>query len=253
MKSSYCTGLKIQGRRPTQEDEFRFHSDRGIFSVADGFGGPLPGARASKSACEWIESFLLRGAQDLDATLPFVLRSYISLAGNVLFNALIYANQKILEENRKKNVNERGGASVVTGFIDGDHLALANVGSCGAWLIRGKKAVSLVTPRTYGRLFDPFSKEWASSSNCAADVPLGALGIYEDLEPEITECRIMPDDWLLLQTDGVKIVENGPILGQLFKIKQKKLTKKEAALEAVGLFKNSPEIVDNLSIVLHIF
>src|SRR3954465_8571806 len=124
------TVFQSTGTRPFQEDQVIAQRERGIFIVAAGFGGPVAGLAAAKTACEEVRNFLFKEAGDRDATLPFVLRRKFSLAGNVLFNALIHPNRKIANPNRKKNVNERGGASVVAGFLDGNLLALANVGAC---------------------------------------------------------------------------------------------------------------------------
>jgi serine/threonine protein phosphatase PrpC len=193
------SNFSAQGPRPAQEDFVLTSGEKGIFVVADGFGGPIAGSEASKVACESVRDFLDREANDLEATLPFVLRSYYSLAGNVLFNALIYANQQLLKRNDGRNVHEKGGASVLAGFLDGDLLAIAAVGACSAWLIRGGKAVELVSPRTFGRLCDPFNPDPPMEQR----VPLMAVGMSEDLEPEIFECRLKPGDWLLLHTDGL--------------------------------------------------
>lgn len=188
------------GSRPVQEDFTLAAREKGIFCVADGFGGAGAGAAAARAACESVRNFLEKEAGDRDATLPFVLRSYFSLVGNVLFNALIHANRKLLKLNHGKNVHEKGGASMVAGYLDGDLLALASVGDCSAWLIREGRSIELVTPRSYSRLMDPFTADphpaWA--------FPLMAMGLSEDLEPEIVECRIKPGDWLLLHTDGLR-------------------------------------------------
>lgn len=189
-----------KGSRSAQEDHVVINEQKRVFVIADGFGGPAPGALASKSACDEVGNFLVREMGDQDATLPFVLRSYFSLAGNVLFNALIHANRKLLRLNQGKGVHERGGASVLAGFMDGDLLALASAGSCTAWLIRGGQTAELVMPRTYGRLVDPFARSAAKTEH---QIPLTALGLSEDLEPEIFEYRIRRGDWLLIQTDGL--------------------------------------------------
>src|SRR3954469_3082915 len=94
------TVYQSPGKRPFQEDHVIAQRERGIFILADGFGGPMAGAAASKTACEEVRNFLFKEAGDRDATLPFVLRSYFSLAGNVLFNALIHANRKIAGPNK---------------------------------------------------------------------------------------------------------------------------------------------------------
>ncbi len=186
------------GSRRAQEDHVLCRKERGIFIVADGFGGPAAGVEASKVSCEAVRDFLDREAGDLDATLPFVLRSYFSLAGNVLFNAILHANQKLMKLNRERGVHERGGASLIAGFLDRDLLALASVGSCQAWIFRGGQERELVTPRTLGRVADPFAVDVPESLR----VPLAALGLGWDLEPEILEARIQPGDWVLMATDG---------------------------------------------------
>jgi protein phosphatase len=187
------------GTRPDQEDHALILEDKRIFVVADGFGGPVPGAQASQTACDAVKNFLFKEAGDLDATLPFELRTYFSLAGNVLFNALVHANKKVKKLNKGKDVHEKGGASVLAGFMDGDLLAIASVGACSAWLFRDGEARELVMPRTYARLVDPFHPD----HHADFQVPLMAMGISDDLEPEIFEYRMKPGDWLLFQTDGL--------------------------------------------------
>lgn len=189
-----------QGKRPAQEDHAVTSSEKGIWVIADGFGGPRGGQVAAQTACEAVRTFLVKEAGDLEATLPFVLRTYFSLGGNVLFNALIHANKKVTQLNREKDVHERGGASVIAGFVDGDLLALGTVGGCTAWLFRDNRSVELVMPRTYARMCDPFEK---NTSDEAANFPLASLGTSNDLEPEIFEVRLRPGDWILLQSDGL--------------------------------------------------
>lgn len=196
-----------QGKREVQEDYALSVAEKSIFAMSDGFGGGVAGAIASKTACEAMRGFLEKEAGDLEATLPFVLRSYYSLAGNVLFNAIVHANRKVCELNQGKNVHEKGGASILGGFMDGDLLALANVGSCTAWLIRGGNATEIVVPRTYGRLVDPFF----DGPMRERQAPLTALGIGGDVEPEIFECRVEDGDVVVMMSDGVEALERGLI------------------------------------------
>ncbi|MGK5086267.1 protein phosphatase 2C domain-containing protein [Bdellovibrionota bacterium FG-2] len=228
------------GQRLAQEDHAFFDKDRKIFVMADGFGGPGPGVEASRLACESVRSFLIKEAGDREATLPFVLRSYYSLAGNVLFNSLIHANRQLNLRNKGKGVHERGGASVLAAYMDGDLLAIANVGGCGAWIFRGNALCELFTPRTYARLCDPSGQDM----DPARQVPLMACGITSDLEPEIFEYRVKEGDFLLLHTDGV-----GPeVRDQIWEILQK-----SPRPEAVENYLKNRQFDDNASMLMVFF
>jgi serine/threonine protein phosphatase PrpC len=169
-----------------------------ILVVADGFGGGggVQTKPAAERACAAVREFLVHEAGDLEATLPFVMRSYFSLAGNVLFNALIHANRLLVGVNAGKSVHEKTGASVAAAFLDGEVLSIASVGGCSAWFIRDGRKTPLLIPRTWGRLVDPTRADRSPESR----IPLMALGISEDLEPEVVEVRVRPGDRLWLGT-----------------------------------------------------
>jgi serine/threonine protein phosphatase PrpC len=233
-----------KGRRPAQEDHYLVDRDKGVFIMADGFGGPIAGREAARTACESVQHFLFKEAGDPEATLPFVLKKYFSLAGNVLFNALIFANQKVNDLNKGKNIHEKGGASILAGFIDGNLLALASVGVCSGWLFREGKCIELVVPRSFGRLRDPFDMDPPMEYRA----PLIALGMYEDLEPEIVEYKIRPKDWLVLNTDGIL----NQVIQQIAAIQIQNLGLEAVAAE-VGQYLDSIQFEDNASISLVIF
>ena len=233
-----------KGRRPAQEDFLLVDRDKGMFIIADGFGGPGPGYQAARTACESVQHFLFREAGDLEATLPFILKNYFSLAGNVVFNSIIYANKKVNALNQGKNVHEKGGASVLAGFIDGDLLALASVGVCRCWLFRDGRSSELVVPRSFARLRDPFNPDGAIEHQ----VPLIAVGLYENLEPEIIEYRIQPGDWLVLHTDGIlsQVIEQIGVICN----KNENL---DAAVQELERYLKLIQFEDNASISLMIF
>jgi len=193
---------------------------RGIFVVADGLGGPVFGKNAARAACEGVVEFLTREAGDRDATLPFVLRNYYTLAGNILFNSIIHANRKLLELNRDRGVHERGAASVIAGYVDRDVLALASVGSVAAWMGRAGEFGELVRPRSWGRMLEPLR---IYSEGPGSRLPLMALGVGDDLEPEITEVRLRPGDQLWAGTGEPP----GYIKSQYFQMVESDLTRAE--------------------------
>ncbi len=237
---AHCSAV---GQRPAQEDFGWASAERGVFAVADGFGGPSAGSAASKLACEAVQAFLVKEVGDREATLPFVIRHYYSLAGNVLFNALVHSNRKLLSKNRNRSVHEKAGASLVAGFLDGDQLSLGSIGSCQAWIFRQSGMAELTTPRSYGRLLDPFKKE---ATLCEEGVPLAALGLNEDLEPEILECRIHSGDGLFLHTDGL-------LEGERQKLWEAFFMGRGAALEALNELQGEQGREDNLWATLIFF
>ena len=197
MKARSVTILSRKGDQPTLEDHVLSNERRGIFAVADGFGGGSLGFDAAKTACAAVGEFLEKEGGDLDATFPFVLRRYYSLAGNLVFNAVWYANEKLVERNDKKAGCEKSGASIVTGFLIGDTLALAGVGGCSAWLVRGGEVARIVQPRTYQRVVDPLER--FPEASCPP-IPLMALGMSADTEPEISEVKVREGDWVILHS-----------------------------------------------------
>ena len=98
--------------------------------------------------------------------------------------------------NTGKSVHEKGGASVVAAYLDNNTLSLASVGACSAWICREGRFSSLVTPRSWGRMTQPTDP----GNLPAARLPLMALGISSDLEPEVVEVRIQPGDWIWVGT-----------------------------------------------------
>jgi serine/threonine protein phosphatase PrpC len=193
----FAEALQFQGARPVQEDYYEYNSERGIFALADGFGG-TPGARAAELAVKSARQFMEQEAGDLDATLPFELRPYYSLAGNVLLNAVSFANQKVIQMNQGKGAERSGGASMIAGFIEGRLLSIAQVGACRLTLKRAGETRTVVTPRTLLGQVDPFLEEGPGSG-----VPLMSLGTAKRLEPEITEIELRPGDQVFVESSGI--------------------------------------------------
>lgn len=201
-----------QGLFPVQEDYLFIEQNENIFAIADGFGGDPAGFLAAKTACDAVRRFLIKEARDWEATLPFELRPYFSLAGNVLFNSIIFANKKVMENNKNKHVHQRGGTSLLAAYLDHELLAIASVGSCEAWLLRNESMVSLNRPRTYSNLMDPFGLGQGIQQKNIGSIPLMALGYHPSLEPEIFENRLQKGDWLFLHSDGITPLDHTRLL-----------------------------------------
>jgi serine/threonine protein phosphatase PrpC len=250
--------FQAKGAAPFQEDGLVEIPEKRIFLVADGFGGAAGADSGGQKACEAVRNFLVKEAGDLEATLPFIIRNYYSLAGNVLFNALIHANRQLVRSNREKSVHEKIGSSVIAGWLDGDLLAIANVGACGAWLFHGGEVRELVLPRNLARLQNVFGGGNGSmnaseeAARAALRVPLMALGTAEDLEPEIVEYRIRPGDWVLFGSSGID-EEIRSILAQAQVESARKSVSPEELTTVISQLLENRTYSGNTSILLNIF
>lgn len=185
--------------RSLNEDAVIAVPEKMLFGVADGFGGTGLGDLAAKKTLEDVKYFVENGLGDSEVTLPFVYRTYMSASANLIFNALLYANEKLCDENKTHSLNMRAGASVLFAFFSGDHMTLAHAGSCSAYLVRRGRAMQLARPRSFNAVKGTFPGSW----NAKWAFPLMALGLARDLEPEIIELKVERGDLIFLVTDGV--------------------------------------------------
>lgn len=185
--------------RQLNEDAYIAVPERQLFGVADGYGGINTGDVAAKKCLENVKYFVEHGLGDSEVTLPFIYRTYYTAGANLVFNAFLYANQQLVEENKKKALNARGGASVMFAFFEGRHMTLANVGGCCAFLVRRGRVQPLVRPRSYNMVKGIFQ----GSHNPKWAFPLMAMGHAKELEPEVLELVVEKGDLILLATDGV--------------------------------------------------
>jgi serine/threonine protein phosphatase PrpC len=96
--------------------------------------------------------------------------------------------------------------------------------------------IELVVPRTFGRMRDPFAAVVSEEYR----IPLIALGMSEDLEPEIVEYKIKKDDWIVFSTDGI----SEQIFSQILGLKQGGLDPEKALQEFTKLL-NQYQYTDN--------
>lgn len=166
-----------------------------LCALADGMGGHERGEVASKLAIEaLVERFYAEdGAAggDMVTTLQLGFRR---------------ANERILEESI--NGGSGGGSmgtTMVAAAIVGSHLTVANVGDSRAYLIRAEQATqitrdhSLVAEQVAGGVL---TDEEARNSDYR-NIITRALGHRPKVEVDIFEIGLLPEDRILLCSDGV--------------------------------------------------
>lgn len=174
---------------PTSEDA----PEQGYLgAVADGMGGYQRGEVASGIAIEALFT-------------AFYADTLADGAGAALKRAFQAANQQIAAQSVGDDPNDLMGTTLVAAAIVGDELTVANVGDSRAYLLRAEAATqitrdhSLVAEQMAAGVVTPEEARGSRYRN----VVTRALGHRPKLDVDIFEISLLPDDRVVLCSDGV--------------------------------------------------
>ncbi|MCT4642223.1 MAG: protein phosphatase 2C domain-containing protein [Bacteriovoracaceae bacterium] len=179
------------------EDAYNFDNEVGIYMLLDGFGGSGIGDVAVSKLKTSIAKAYTSIADDLDSTLPFFYSPKNLLEVNALINSLLACHKELYEENIKKEVPYRAGASGIFIAKSDNLLGLVSIGNCRAYLLRNS---------SISKIFEEDSFNFISDENnqlSTRTIPTAAIGLYNDLYYQVKEVRIKPSDKILCFTDGI--------------------------------------------------
>jgi protein phosphatase len=163
-----------------------------LLAVADGMGGHEGGEVASRLAVETLQQHFA-GAMPADVALE-LKRAYRT------------ANDRIWAEGGSGSIGHMG-TTLVAAVVNGAYLTIANVGDSRAYLVRGNQVQqltqdhSLVAEQVEKGELAPGTERQSPQRN----VLTAAIGTSEQLErklPDIFELSLLPEDRLLLCSDG---------------------------------------------------
>jgi protein phosphatase len=185
--------MSEQAGLPHNEDCVLAEPGYGIFIVADGMGGRPGGAQASRVAARAFMEFLRRVNPSV-LTETRVLRSAVA-AANEAVRAVVQADPNmagmgttlsavILTERRNKIVHV--GDSRIYGYVQGKLELLTEDHTLSSELV----ARQIVSDKNIGKL--PLR-----------NVLSQAVGTKPAVEPDIADLVLLPEEWLLLTTDGL--------------------------------------------------
>lgn len=162
-----------------------------ILAVADGMGGYDRGDVASRMAIEALKERL--EALDTDDTALVLRQAYRR------------ANEQIYEGGSAHGEENMMGTTLVSALVRGTDLTVANVGDSRAYLVRAG-AMTQVT-EDHSLIAEQvrmgvISEEEARASQ-HRNIITRALGHRPRVDVDIYELTLLPEDRLLLSTDGV--------------------------------------------------
>lgn len=196
--------LKSYGMQSHQGPHLNLNEDlveadlvNNLFILVDGFGGSSVGDRAAMMIRDNLKRSYTKISIDPDATLPFFYSHKYLIEGNALINAFYNAHQSITRDNEKKNLDNRGGGSVIATAISENILTMVSTGNCVAYLYRKGNLQLEVLPDSLASLSrDSFGSHLHS-------VPMSGIGLFEDLHYSVRELKVAEGDVVIMLTDGV--------------------------------------------------
>ena len=162
-----------------------------VLAVADGMGGYQRGEIAARMALDSLADRL--AAADTD-DVPLALRQ-----------AFRQANEQIYQGGSAEGEHNMMGTTLVAAVVRGADLTIANVGDSRAYLVRANRLNqvtqdhSLVAEQVAMGAMTPQEARDSQHKN----IITRALGHRQKVDIDIFELKLLPDDRLLLSSDGL--------------------------------------------------
>jgi protein phosphatase len=184
--------------RRTNQDRFGILEELGLAVVCDGMGGVIGGEIASSVA---VESFLTVVRQEIESCRE----ATCDLTARAMSRAAAAANRAV-RARADFDIRFRGmGTTLVAARMEGTRLTVLNVGDSRAYLVREGRIRQLTRDHSYVveqvRAGLMTEREAARSPLHAAITR--AIGIEEDVLPDVFSEEIEAGDLLLLCSDGL--------------------------------------------------
>jgi protein phosphatase len=184
-----------------ESQKFNIDGNGVVLAVSDGMGGALAGEVASEMAVETVSEKMLE--EDSDETLTPEEQAHYLI--NRLYNATIFANQRIHERGRTDPQYQGMGATFTGIGVTPGSADIIQVGDSRAYLVRAgriyqvTKDQSLVQQLIDAQQISPEEAETHTLKN----VILQALGAQNEIYPVSARVQPCRGDVFLLCSDGL--------------------------------------------------
>lgn len=201
------------------EDNIEVDLVNKLFILLDGFGGSGIGDLVSRKLIDSLKTFYTSVVHDQDSTLPFYYSNKYLVEGNCLVNSLLNSHEIIKNDNSKKDLSMRGGASGIVASLANNILTVAGTGNCKAMLFRHGTLEEVYIPDSIGNVAGDIS------SFPMVTAPMSGFGLFDDFHYSIREIRLRSDDLIVFLSDGaysrVNRDEMKYILGKSVELREK--------------------------------
>ena len=204
--------------RTNNEDSYQIVPALRLYVLADGMGGEAHGEVASSLAVETVVKHCLEGQENPSAPLAGEGKPGLSDKSRRLASAVHLANQKVFASAAQHSEQRGMGATLTAAWIDDMNLSVGHVGDSRVYLLRTgvlqqlTSDHSLVAEQVRRGILTASEAESSTMQN----VLLRALGTQPQVEVDIEQVALFPNDILLLCSDGLtRMVTEPEIAGAL--------------------------------------
>ncbi len=190
--------------RDHNEDAIGSDVDYGLMVLADGMGGYNAGEVASGIAVQTISELATEGADrehrhEIDPATGLMRQTI------VLRDAVTRANKIIFQTAQSQTHCEGMGTTLVAAMFYDNKVSMAHVGDSRAYRLRGSKFEQLTLDHSLlQELVDRgFYSEEEAQRSTNRNYVTRALGVEPTVEVEVQEFDVLPDDVILLCSDGL--------------------------------------------------
>jgi serine/threonine protein phosphatase PrpC/CRP-like cAMP-binding protein len=195
-------------KRDHNEDNYLVDKKIALFVVADGMGGHAAGEIASALAVRTVHEEIRKEQsllEDFDSGASGAARVTVKEVLNLLEYALQRACARIYEEARGDTTKRGMGTTCSMLLVCGSRGFIAHVGDSRIYMLRNSVLQQLTEDHT---VFNELIKRGRLSRDQIEKVAqknaiTRALGVYEQIEVDTLSFELLPDDQLLLCSDGL--------------------------------------------------
>jgi len=201
----YAGKTDVGVRRTHNEDNLFLMPESGLFAVADGMGGHASGEVASQIAVDTVQAFFRDQQDDDDITWPYKENPKISFAGNLLVNAVRYANLRVFEKASEGAQFKGMGTTFVTMLFEGTSFFVAHVGDSRSYRVRDGQLSQLTEDHS---LLNDYKKMAKLTPEEEKNFPhkniiVRALGMKETVLVDLGTDSVAEGDLFLICSDGL--------------------------------------------------
>jgi protein phosphatase len=167
-------------------------------------GGHVAGETASQLAIDCISDFVIH-SRSQEVEWPTLPPKDLTPEQRRLVAAVTMANRRIMQLSSDPSVIRRMGTTLVGALIEGEHLAIVNVGDSRLYRIRAEQIAPITADHSFvgEQLKGGLISREQARTHPQRNILTSALGLGENPQMDAYRSDISPGDLVLLCSDGL--------------------------------------------------